>query len=93
MEAGGSGASGYNIETYWDTEAGDSSNFRDSLVALPENLGANAELLTNPYLDKVAGQSIERASEFTQATAIFSDDKAPVEQVVHGLILSFVLGE
>lgn len=58
-----------------------------------ENLGANAALLTNPYLEKLAGQSVERASEFTQATTVFRDDKAPVEQVVHGLILSFVLGE
>jgi hypothetical protein len=24
---------------------------------------------------------------------VFTDDKAPVEQVVHGLILSFVTGE
>jgi spermidine synthase len=58
-----------------------------------ENLAANTELMTNPYLKKVAGQSIEWASEFTDAGDVFVDDKAPVEQVVHGLIFDFVLGE
>jgi hypothetical protein len=44
-------------------------------------------------LQQVAGDSIPRAVEFTQPTvAAFTDDKAPVEQVVHGLILSFVAG-
>jgi predicted membrane-bound spermidine synthase len=61
-----------------------------------DNLEANAALLTHPLLQKVAGASIPRASEFTEpteATVVFTDDKAPVEQVVHGLILSFVTGQ
>ncbi len=33
-----------------------------------------------------------RTEEFTEPTMVFTDDKAPVEQVVHGLILSFVAG-
>lgn len=57
-----------------------------------ENLAANAGLMTNPILQKVAGDSILRAVEFTTPTTVFTDDKAPVEQVVHGLILSFVAG-
>jgi len=58
-----------------------------------ENLAANAALLTNPYLQQVAQASIPRAEEFTTPTTVFTDDKAPVEQVVHGLILSFVAGD
>jgi spermidine synthase len=58
-----------------------------------ENLAANAELMTHPLLQQVAESSIPRASEFTTPTTVFTDDKAPVEQVVHGLILSFVAGQ
>ena len=58
-----------------------------------ENLAANAELMEHPILQQVANNSIPRAVEFTSPTLVFTDDKAPVEQVVHGLILSFVAGE
>ncbi len=57
-----------------------------------ENLERNAELLADPILREVAGRSIPRAQEFTNPTMVFTDDRAPVEQVVHGLILSFVGG-
>ena len=58
-----------------------------------ENLAANAGQLANPILRQVAENAIVRAEEFTEPTVVFTDDKAPVEQVVHGLILSFVTGE
>jgi hypothetical protein len=58
-----------------------------------ENLAANATLMNHPILQQVAGNSIPRAVEFTNPTVVFTDDKAPVEQVVHGLILSFVAGQ
>jgi spermidine synthase len=58
-----------------------------------DNLAANAALMENPLLQQVAEASIPRAVEFTDPTMVFTDDKAPVEQVVHGLILSFVTGE
>jgi len=58
-----------------------------------ENLMTNAGLMTHPILQQVAADAIPRAAEFTTPTAVFTDDKAPVEQVVHGLILSFVAGE
>ena len=48
--------------------------------------------MTQPILQQVARDSIPRAVEFTNPTTVFTDDKAPVEQVVHGLILSFVAG-
>jgi spermidine synthase len=58
-----------------------------------ENLAENAALMDNPLLSRVADASIPRAEEFTNPTVVFTDDKAPVEQVVHGLILSFVTGQ
>lgn len=58
-----------------------------------ENLAANAELLTDPDLQQVAADSLPRVQAFTEPTIVFTDDKAPVEQVVHGLILSFVTGQ
>ena len=58
-----------------------------------DNLAENAALMTNPILLQVAQDSIPRAQEFTEPTVVFTDDRAPVEQVVHGLILSFVGGQ
>jgi predicted membrane-bound spermidine synthase len=57
-----------------------------------ENLAENTELMTHPILQQVAESSLPRATEFSTPTIVFTDDKAPVEQVVHGLILSFVAG-
>jgi spermidine synthase len=57
------------------------------------NLATNAELMIHPELKQVASQAVARAQEFTEPTIVFTDDRAPVEQVVHGLILSFVLGQ
>jgi spermidine synthase len=60
------------------------------------NLEANAELLMfipsgmDPFLQQVARDAVPRAQEFTEPTLVFTDDRAPVEQVVHGLMLSFV---
>jgi predicted membrane-bound spermidine synthase len=57
-----------------------------------ENLAANAELTSDPILKRLSEAYIGHATEFTDASTVFTDDKAPVEQVVHGLILSFVTG-
>ena len=56
------------------------------------NLAANTELMTHPLLKQVAEASLDHATEFTDPSLVFTDDKAPVEQVIHGLILSFVAG-
>ena len=58
-----------------------------------ENLAENTASITQPLLKQVAENSVPRATEFTNPTVVFTDDKAPVEQVVHGLILSFVAGQ
>jgi len=57
------------------------------------NLAANAELMSHPILQEVASTAMLHVTEFTEPTVVFTDDKAPVEQVVHGLILSYVLGD
>ena len=56
-----------------------------------ENLAANAALVSHPILKQVTGDSIPRATEFTKPTIVFTDDKAPVERVVHSLILRYAM--
>jgi hypothetical protein len=58
-----------------------------------ENLAENTAWITQPLLKQVAENTVPRATEFTNPTGVFTDDRAPVEQVVHGLILSFVTGQ
>jgi hypothetical protein len=80
----------------------------------PENLAANAPLMSNPILQDAASRSLSTrlwevrctgdetwspANPYTTVVPIeacmppFTDDKAPVEQVVHSLILRYVLGQ
>jgi spermidine synthase len=62
-----------------------------------ENLAENAELMTSDlpatghFLQPVLDEALGRVVEFTGSSVVFTDDKAPVEQVVHGLILSYLL--
>jgi predicted membrane-bound spermidine synthase len=58
-----------------------------------ENLGLNTELMTDAMLLEVASDAVPRAAEFTEPTVVFTDDRAPVEQVIHGLLFSYVTGE
>jgi predicted membrane-bound spermidine synthase len=57
------------------------------------NLAANTALMAHPILREVTSRVVPYTTEFTEPTVVFTDNKAPVEQVVHGLILSYVLGE
>ncbi len=80
----------------------------------PDNLAANAALMSNPFLQDVVARSLgtrlwevrcagdetwSPANPYTALVPIdacvspFTDDKAPVEQVVHGLILRYVMGQ
>ena len=58
-----------------------------------ENLARNMELMTHPLLRRVAEDALPLTAEFTEPSVVFTDDKAPVEQVVHGLILSWLVGD
>jgi predicted membrane-bound spermidine synthase len=74
------------------------SDLGNSLVAAtkqpttPENFAANMALIDNPYLIDVAELALPTLRPFSGSNVVFTDDKAPVEQVIHGLIVRFVLG-
>jgi len=57
------------------------------------NFTANLPLLSdNPFLAEVARRSQPHLSEAVTEGVVFTDDKAPVEQVMHQLILRYALG-
>jgi predicted membrane-bound spermidine synthase len=50
--------------------------------------------LTDPLLSNVAARATGRVREFeTVPRQVLSDDHAPVEQIVHGMILRYLLGQ
>jgi len=54
---------------------------------------ARLALLDQPVLSDVARRAAERVSEITIPTGqVLSDDRAPVEQIVHGVIARYLLG-
>ncbi|MBN1991503.1 MAG: fused MFS/spermidine synthase [Anaerolineae bacterium] len=60
-----------------------------------DNFAWNASQLQHPLLRLVAARSLNaRIWEFQPAEddVVFTDDKAPVEQVIHGLIIRYLLG-
>ena len=60
----------------------------------PENLATNLKLIQNPVLREVATTALPtlRPCAETESSLVFTDDRAPVEQVIHGLIVRYVLG-
>ncbi len=59
----------------------------------PDNFRVNAAHLTDARLRAVSERVLPLMWEVTEARAVFTDDRAPVEQIVHGIILRYVLGE
>ena len=57
------------------------------------NLSQNASLLTDVRLRAVAERAMAQMWKVNEATAVFTDDRAPVEQIVHRIILDYVTGE
>lgn len=57
-----------------------------------ENLRANAASLTQPMLVEMMRRALPhvRAAQPPPGTPVFTDDRAPVEQMVHGIILRFL---
>ena len=53
----------------------------------------NASHLADARLRNVAEQVMERMWEEAEARAVFTDDRAPVERIVHRIVLRFVTGE
>jgi spermidine synthase len=54
------------------------------------NFKANLQAANNPTLLQI-GDSAENLREITASTVVFTDDLAPVEEVVHRILLHFVL--
>jgi len=58
----------------------------------PEDLAANTPLLLDARLRTLAQQALTHLREPGATTHIFTDDRAPVEQMTHALVLHYVLG-
>ena len=54
------------------------------------NFKANLQAANNPTLLQI-GDSAENLREITASTVVFTDDLAPVEEVVHRILIHFVL--
>ena len=53
----------------------------------------NADQIQHPQLKLVASRAIDsRMWQFESTGVVFTDDRAPVEQVIHQLILRYMLG-
>ena len=58
-----------------------------------DNFATNTAQLHHPLLRLVAARALgSRIWELERTDIVFTDDKAPVEQVIHGLILKYILG-
>ncbi|MBI3741935.1 MAG: spermine synthase, partial [Chloroflexi bacterium] len=58
-----------------------------------EDFRANLTRLRDPNLLTVAAQIENRARVATQTAPIFTDDHAPVENLINDIILRFALGQ
>jgi predicted membrane-bound spermidine synthase len=58
-----------------------------------EYFAGNAVLLQDPHLQLVSDRSLNSGVwELNDTGVVFTDDKAPVEQVIHQLIVRYILG-
>ncbi len=58
-----------------------------------DDFRANVATLTDPYLRLVAAQSLPTARLATETTPVFTDDHAPVENLIDNIILRYALGK
>lgn len=58
-----------------------------------ETFRSNGALLSDPNLKIVAAQALPSARVATQTEPIFTDDHAPVENLINDIILRYALGE
>jgi len=78
----------------YGSDLGNSLVVATKQLTRPENLATNMALMDNPFLLEVAEQSLPTLRPYlaSDAELVFTDDKAPVEQVTHGLIVRYVMG-
>jgi spermidine synthase len=56
----------------------------------PDNLRANLPLLKHPFLRDVASEALKNLRSTTPSQIVFSDDRAPVEQLTNEIVLHFL---
>jgi spermidine synthase len=56
----------------------------------PDNLRANLQLLKHPFLRDVASDALKNLRPTTPGAIVFTDDKAPVEQLTNAIVLRFL---
>ncbi len=57
-----------------------------------ENFRANMEWMTDPFLLTVARRMVNHISEVQGSGVVYTDDRAPIEQATHRLLLKYMLG-
>lgn len=57
----------------------------------PDNLSANLPLLKHAFLQEVAQEALSHLRPAEPGTAIFTDDRAPVEQLTNAIVLRFLV--
>ena len=55
-----------------------------------DNLRANLPLLKHPVLREVAADAIKNLRPTSPGPVVFTDDKAPVEQMTNAIVLRFM---
>ena len=58
----------------------------------PDNLAANLPLLDDIRLRTLTEQAMGQLRAPEPSNLIFTDDRAPVEQLTHALVLRYILG-
>jgi spermidine synthase len=56
----------------------------------PDNLRANADWLRQPFVQDVAAEAIKQLRPVEPGASVFTDDKAPVEQLTNAIVLRFL---
>jgi hypothetical protein len=57
----------------------------------PDNLRANLPGLTHPVLREVAMDALKNLRPTPPGSVVFTDDKAPVEQMTNAIVLRFLM--
>lgn len=56
----------------------------------PENLSANLEAMPHPVLREIAGEALANLHPVAPSGLVFTDDKAPVEQLTNAIVLRYM---
>ncbi|MBN1890709.1 MAG: fused MFS/spermidine synthase [Thermoflexales bacterium] len=57
----------------------------------PDNLRLNAGAMPHTFLREVAGEALENLYPVAASGVVFTDDKAPVEQMTNAIVLGYIM--